>query len=253
MTDRSARDALLLFVQRLASRSFLTGAEESAILRLSGNVQEVEIHRDFVHYGEQVDHSCLLIDGLVGRFGQNSDGHRQITCLYIPGDMTDLPSVVCPRSAWGLSALTKTTILHIPHADLRHLAAKHPGVAEALWRDCVVDGSIFAQWVVNVGRRDASTRVAHLLCEMAVRCEKAGIGDRQSFPLAITQNDLADATGMTGVHLNRTLQDLRGRSILVMKAGRVEIPDWDLLVATGDFDEGYMLLDGPAPRISEAA
>jgi len=245
--------ALQLFLNRLASRSMLTDEETRAVLSLNGQVKEVPAHIDFVRLGEQVDHSCLVVDGLVGRFGQTKNGARQITCLHIPGDMADLPSVACPKSGWGLGALTKSTILRVPHSDLRRIAAKHPGVAEAFWRDCVVDGSIFAEWVVNVGRRDAITRLAHMLCEMAIRCERSGQGDRNSFRLPITQEGLGDATGLTSVHVNRTLKELRKQSILTFKAGTVTIPDWPRLVAVGEFDDGFMLLDGPGPRIAEAA
>jgi CRP-like cAMP-binding protein len=167
--------------------------------------------------------------------------------------MADLPSVVSPKAGWGLSALTSTTILRIPHADLRRVAVKHPGIAEAFWRDCVADGSIFSEWVVNVGRRDAISRVAHLFCEMAIRCEQAGQGDRRSFPLPITQTGLGDASGLTSVHVNRTLKELRKQSIVEHRSGTVTIHDWDRLVKTGDFDAGFLLFDGPAPRITEAA
>jgi CRP-like cAMP-binding protein len=245
--------ALQLFVSRLTSRSFLTDAEKSAVLGLTGRIKQVAAHVDFVSYGEVVDHSCLVVEGCVGRFGQSRDGTRQITCLYIPGDVADLPSVVSPKSGWGLSALTGTTVLRIPHGDIRSLAAKHPGVAEAFWRDCVADGSIFSEWVVNVGHRDALARLAHLFCEMAVRSEQAGKGDRQSFPLPITQTDLGDATGLTNVHVNRMLRELRTRAVADMRAGTVTIQDWDQLVTIGEFDPAFMLLDGPAPRITEAA
>ena len=245
--------ALQRFVNRLALRSLLTDEEVSALLGLNGEIKQVASHIDFVRKGEMVDHSCLVIDGLVGRFGQNSDGARQITCFHIPGDMADLPSVVCPKSEWGLSALTDTTVLRIPHADLRRVAAKHSGLAEAFWRDCVADGSIFSEWVVNVGRRDALSRLAHLFCEMAIKCEKAGQGDRRSYPLPITQTDLGDATGLTSVHVNRTLKELRTRSLVELRLGTITIHDWDQLVKAGDFDAGFMLLDGPSPRISEAA
>lgn len=247
------KSALQRFVDRLASRSILTVEEESAVLGLKGHEKQVASHVDFVRFGERVDHSCLVVEGLVGRFGSNRDGARQITCLHIPGDMADLPSVVSPRSAWGLTALTGTTILRLPHADVRRIAAKHTGVAEAFWRDCVADGSIFSEWVVNVGRRDALTRLAHLFCEMAVRYERAGQGDRRSFRLPATQSDLGDATGLTSVHVNRTLKELRLRSILTVQAGKVTVHDWDRLVATGDFDGGFMLLDELCPRIAEAA
>ena len=249
----SSGSALQLFLRRLTSRSTLTDEEANAVLGLKGQEKRIAAHVDVVRLGEPVDHSCLVVDGLLGRFGQNRDGARQITCLHIPGDMGDLSSVVSPKSGWGLAALAPTTLLRLPHADLRRLAARYPGVAEAFWRDCVADGSNFSEWVVNVGRRDAITRIAHLLCEMAVRCERAGQGDRSSFPLPITQTDLGDATGLTSVHVNRTLMKLRAQAIVTLQGGTVTVHDWDGLVAAGEFDDGFLLLDGPAPRIAEAA
>ena len=245
--------ALQSFVNRLASRSVLTENEVGAVLAMKGQVKHIPAHSDFVRLGENVDHSSLVVDGLVGRFGQNGDGGRQITCLHVPGDMADLPSVVSPKSAWGLSALADTTVLRIPHSELRQVAAKHSGVAEAFWRDCVADGSIFSEWVVNVGRRDALARLAHVLCEMAIRCERAGQGDRRTYPLPATQADLGDATGLTSVHVNRTMKELRLREVVTMRSGQVIIHDWDQLAAIGDFDDAFMLLDGPAPRIAEIA
>jgi len=251
--NQPQRAALQLFVKRLESRSVLTKEEASALLSLNGQIKQVAAYIDFVRLGEQVEHCCLVVDGLVGRFGQNHDSVRQITCLHIPGDMADLPSVVSPKAGWGLGALTSTTILQVAHADLRRLAAKHPGIAEAFWRDCVADGSIFSEWVVNVGRRKALSRTAHLFCEMAIRCEHSGQGDRRSFPLPITQPVLGEATGLTGIHVNRVLKELRVRSIVELRAGTVTIHDWEQLVSVGDFDPAFMLLDGPSPRITEAA
>jgi CRP-like cAMP-binding protein len=245
--------ALERFVNRLALRSVLSDEEVTALLGLNGQIKDVPAHIDFIRQGQPVDHACLVVEGMAGRFGQNSDGARQITCLHIPGDMVDLPSVVSPKSAWGIAALTDTTVLRIPHADLRRVAAKHSGIAEAFWRDCVADGSIFSEWVVNVGRRDALSRLAHLFCEMGIRCEQAGQGDRRLYQLPITQTDLGDATGLTSVHVNRTLKELRIQSLVEMRFGTVTIHDWDRLAKAGDFNAGFMLLDGPAPRITEAA
>lgn len=242
--------ALPLFMKRLASRSILTGEEEVALMALKGHVRQVERRVDIVLQGEIVDHSCLVVEGLIGRFGQSSDGSRQITCLYIPGDMADLPSVVSPKSGWGLMSLAKTTILRLPHADLRRLAAAYPGIAEAFWRDCVADGSIFSEWVVNVGSRHGPARIAHLICEMAIRYEHSGQGNKQSFLLPITQSDLGDATGLTNVHVNRVLKGLKGQSLVTLQSGHITIPNWANLVSAGDFDDSFMLLDGPSPRIS---
>jgi CRP-like cAMP-binding protein len=225
----------------------------SVLLGLTGHIQQLAAHLDFVQLGARIDYACLVVEGLVGRFGQTKDGVRQITCLHIPGDMADLPSVVSPKAGWALGALTSTTVLQIPHDDLRRVAAKHPGVAEAFWRDCVADGSMFSEWVVNVGRRDALSRLAHLFCEMAIRCEQAGHGNRRAYPLPITQADLGDATGLTNIHVNRTLKELRVQSIVDLRAGTVTISDWGRLVSVGDFDASFLLLDGPSPRITEAA
>jgi CRP-like cAMP-binding protein len=245
--------ALQLFVDRLTSRSVLTDEEVTAVLGLEGKIRKVASHVDYVRYGEQVDHSCLLMDGLVGRYGQNRDGGRQITCFHIPGDMADLVSLVSPKTGWGLVALTPTTLLSVPHENLRRLTANYPGIAEAFWRDSVADGSIFSEWLVNVGRRAALARLAHVFCEMAVRSEQAGLGDRSTYPLPVTQTDLADATGLTNVHVNRTLKELRERSIVDLRGGTVTIDNWDLLVATGDFDPAFLLLQGRAPRIAQPA
>jgi CRP-like cAMP-binding protein len=252
LMNKATRVALKLFVNRLASRSVLTDEEVTALLGLKGQVKQIAGRVDVVGLGEQVDHSCLVVDGLLGRFGQSRVGARQITCLHIPGDMADLPSVVSPRAGWGIKSLTSTTLLLVPHADLRRVATMHLGITEAFWRDCVADGSISSEWVVNVGRRDALARLAHLFCEMAIRCEHAGQGDRQTFPLPITQTDLADVTGMTDVHVNRTLRQLRTRSIAELRGGTVTIHDWEQLACVGDFDAGFLLLDGPSPRMIDA-
>jgi CRP-like cAMP-binding protein len=245
--------ALQLFLDRLTSRSVLTEEEKGDVLGLKGEMKQVAAHVDFVQQGELVDHSCLLVDGIVGRFSQDSEGARQTTCLYIPGDMADLPSVVSPKAGWGLAALAPTTILRVPHTELGRIAALRYGLAEAFWRDCVADGSIFSEWVVNVGRRDALARTAHLLCEMAVRYQRIGQGDKRMFPFPVTQADLGDATGLTSVHVNRTLKELRERSIVTARGGKITIHDWDALVSVADFNDAYLLLDGPFPRISQAA
>jgi CRP-like cAMP-binding protein len=247
----SQDDALQLFVDRLTSRSVLTDEEVTALLGLKGDIKQVAAHKDFVRLGDTVSHSCLVMEGLAARFGVNGDGIRQITCLHIPGDMADLVSVVTPKSGWGLTALTPTTILHVSHAELRRVAASHPGIAEAFWRDSIADGSIFSEWVVNVGRRDSPTRLAHVFCEMAVRCENSGRGNRNVYELPITQGSLGDATGLTGVHVNRTLKELREKEVMEFRAGKVTINEWDRLVRTGDFDPAYLLLNSPAPRINE--
>ncbi|MGN6497819.1 MAG: Crp/Fnr family transcriptional regulator [Tsuneonella sp.] len=216
----------------------LTDRETDAVLALPTWTMEVAPNHDFVRLGEQVDQACLVVAGLVGRFDQNAKGARQITALHVPGDMPDLHSVMQPRATSALQALTTTTILKVPHRALREVAAAYPAIAEALWRDTMVDSMITAQWVVNVGRRDAESRIAHLLCEMACRY---GVGSTGAvvFKLPMTQQQLADATGLTPVHVNRCLQKLKASGISVRNR-TVRVDSWDALVALGDFDRGYL-------------
>lgn len=244
------------FLDRLTSRSVLSAEEQQAILGLPAHAAQVEANRDFVRLDEVVDHACLVVEGIVGCFGQNSEGIRQITALHIAGDMPDLHSVVQPKSRSALQALSTATILRVPHAALRAVAARHAAVAEALWRDCMVDSAILSQWVVNVGRRDAKTRIAHLLCEMTKRFKVDLQAAEAAFMFPITQVQLADATGLTSVHVNRTLKRLRLDGLVDVGSRRVQILDWDALAKLGEFDADYLQADIKPEeriRIAEAA
>lgn len=238
----SCRPDLQRFLNRLTGHSVLSEKEQQAVLNLPCHAAQAPNNADLVRLDERVDHASLIVAGVVGRFGQNTDGERQITTMHIAGDMADLHSVVLPVATSALQALSPTTVVRIPHVAIRAAAASYPAVAEAFWRDCVVDSAILAQWVVNVGRRDARERIAHLLCEMGVRIAGATAGAREIvFDLPITQTHLADATGMSAVHVNRTLQNLRRDGLIKWSARSVvRIPEWDALAAVGDFDPAYL-------------
>lgn len=239
----SNKPDLQRFLDKLTSRSVLSKEEQQAILELPGKSQHVQASRDFVCLGERADHACLLVAGLVGRFGQNSEGKRQITAIHIPGDMPDLQSVVQPTATSALQALSIATIIRVPHVALRAATNSYPALAEAFWRHCMVDAAILSQWVVNVGRRDAKTRIAHLLCEMGKRLQAAPTKGETFFPFAVTQEQLADATGLTGVHVNRTLKVLRRDGLADVSNRSVYVPDWAALAAVGEFDQTYLQED----------
>jgi CRP-like cAMP-binding protein len=234
--------ALSRFLDRLLRHSTLSNDERKAILDLPGHVSQVQARYDVVSPGEVVDHACLVVKGLAGRFDQMTDGRRQTTALHIAGDMCDLHSVVQPRPSWSITALTTTTILHVPHRNLRDLVRIHPGIGLAFWRDTAADASILSKWLGNFGRKDAQSRVAHLFCEMAVRMEAANLGTRTSYQLPMTQEQLSDATGMTAVHVNRTLQMLRATGTMSFAHGLVEVSDWEGLKRLADFTEDYLLM-----------
>ena len=227
------------FLDRLTSRSVLSEQEQRQILALPVRIKQAGPNEDFVALGERVDHACFVLAGLVGRFDQNSSGERQITALHIAGDMPDLHSVVQPTATSAFQALSTSTVLQVPHSALWAISARHPAIAEAFWRDCMVDSMVLAQWVVNVGRREAKSRLAHLLCEMAHRYKVVPADNTVVFELSMTQSQLADATGLTPVHVNRTLKALAAIGT-TFHHRVVRIEDWDALVELGDFDPGYL-------------
>jgi CRP-like cAMP-binding protein len=234
------RHNLQPFLERLTRRSVLTDEEQRAVLNLPGHAEQVQSNRDFVPLGTRVDYACLVIAGIVGRFDQNGEGTRQITAMHVPGDMCDLHSVVQPVPTSALQALSVATILRVPHAAIRTAAARYPAVAEALWRDCMVDAAILSEWVVNVGRRDAKTRIAHLLCELATRLHANVDANDFVFDLAVTQTQLAEATALTAVHVNRTLQSLRADGLIEWHQRIIRMRQWDALIACAEFDPAYL-------------
>jgi CRP-like cAMP-binding protein len=246
----SNHSALSGFLERLLSRSALSNEEQQAILGLTSHAHQTRANWDIVSPGDTVDHACLVADGLAARFDQMADGRRQITAIYLRGDMCDLHSVVAPTAAWGIGALTTTTVLRVPHRELRQLAGTYPGIALAFWRDVTTDASVLSKWVGNVGRRDARARIAHLLCETGIRMEWARLGTRTCFPFEMTQQQLSDATGMTAVHVNRTIQALRAAGIIRTEGRTMHVDDWPCLTQVADFDPAYLLLDGQSGRVA---
>ena len=224
-------------------RSQLSQEEREAILALDGREVFTAAHCDIVRPGQTVDFACLVIDGLAGRFDQLANGHRQITALHIPGDMCDLHSVAVPHAGWGIEALTGTNTLRVAHEALRELTIKFPAIAYAFWRDTIADASILAKWISALGRRSAKARMAHLICEMGIRIEQANLGTRNLFRLPATQGQLADVLGVTTVHLNRTFQTLRRDGLLFTDETTIQVPDFDRLRSTAEFDVQYLLLD----------
>lgn len=240
MPHPSNRSAIDLFLRRLCSHSRLDADERAAILQLPTTAMQARGHVDIVRLGETVDHACLVSEGLIGRFGQTEDGSRQFVSVHLPGEMVDLPSLMMPQAATALHALTGSTILRVPHRSLRDLSFRFPAIAAAFWRDCVLDAGIVSQWLINLGRRDARSRIAHLICELAVRYRLMDQSDGCSYELPMTQEQIADALGLTPVHTNRMLQSLRADDLVSFSRGRVQILDPKTLAAAAGFDPAYL-------------
>jgi CRP-like cAMP-binding protein len=237
--------AVDLFLRRLQARSKLTFVEQQAIRQLNYTTARLPARRDFVLPGQRVEYVSLIADGVAARFDLLRNGRRAIGELFVRGDVCDLTSLVAPRAGWGLTSLSPVQILHIPHRSLRALMQAHPEIAAAFWRDCAADAGVLAKWVGNMGRKNAKARIAHLLCEMAIRVEATGFGTRMRYDLNITQDQIADAMGLTGMHVNRTLNVLREEGVADVHSHVVEVINWDRLAYIADFDETFLLLDQP--------
>jgi CRP-like cAMP-binding protein len=183
--------------------------------------------------------------GLVSRYRTLRNGARQILSFHIPGDMVDLHSMLIVVADHGIRAHTATTIVSIAHNDLLAVAARYPSLARAFWFDTLIDAAIFREWTVNVGRRNSRERTAHLLLEFASRFRMAGLMSDNSFDLPVSQADLSDALGITAVHLNRTLQWMRGQRFIRTHSRSVTIENWPGMVALAGFDPVYLHPEGP--------
>jgi CRP-like cAMP-binding protein len=227
-------------VERLLTHSRLGPEEQHRLRTLPATRVQIAAHRDAVRLEEVADYTCVVEQGFLGRFGETEDGARQIVSVHVRGELVDLYSFMFPGPTTGLSALTPVTLLQVPHGALRELVNCFPLLAMALWRESVLQGAIGVQWLVNVGRRDARSRMAHFLCEMAVRLSDSfgKIGLRYELP--ITQEHLADMLGLTAVHVNRTLRGLRREGLVTVSRNHVEITDWESLSAAAEFNPSYL-------------
>jgi CRP-like cAMP-binding protein len=193
-----------------------------------------------VRQGEQATESTLLLRGFAYRQKLLRDGGRQIIAFLLPGDFADLQPNVLAKADHNVQSLNRSEAAIIPRSALLELAEARPQVRTAMWADSLIGASIVREWVVNVGRRDSRARIAHLLCEIATRMQGADAGGRQMLDFPVTQEQLADATGLTPVHTNRTLQALRRDGLIQLTPGSLTVLDWPGLCEAGDFDELYL-------------
>jgi CRP-like cAMP-binding protein len=217
--------------------------DRSAIAALPHKVRRVGPSHYVVREGDRTENSCLLLSGFAYRSKIVGDGGRQIVALHVKGDMIDLQNSLLGIADHNVQALTAIEIAVIPREAILKLADERPAVARAMWHDTLVDGSVQREWTANIGRRDSKTRMAHLLCEFALRLENAGIGQLCNYELPMTQEQLADCLALTPVHVNRTLKLLEKEALISRTVRSVKIEDWEKLAREGDFNTTYLHVD----------
>jgi CRP-like cAMP-binding protein len=230
-------------IRKLESVSALSDDERLALQNLPIQVQELRPDQDIVREGDRPSRSCLVLDGFAATYKMTGDGKRQIMAFHSPGDIPDLQSLQLKVLDSSLGTLTACKVGFIPHEVLRDLCRRQPRLNDALWRETLIDAAIFREWMTNIGRRDAYNRIAHICCEWIVRLRAVGLVRDHVCEFPITQNELADATGISTVHVNRVLQELRGNKLITLKGSTLRVLDWKQLKRVGDFDAAYLHLD----------
>ncbi|HEY4192927.1 MAG TPA: Crp/Fnr family transcriptional regulator [Mesorhizobium sp.] len=232
---------LPLFLQ-LSQRDLISNEEKAELFALFSRQKAYAAGDEIVREGARPKVSLLLMEGLAGRFKVLEDGGRQITAFHVPGDFLDLHGFLLKVLAHGVVALSPCTLVQVEHEALKKLTETSPHLARMLWLDTLIDASVHREWLVAMGRRPAIGQLAHLMCELYVRLKVVERTDGYSFTLPLTQNELADALGLSVVHVNRTLRDLRKRGVIRWEGDRIHIDDWDGLVEIAEFDPTYLCL-----------
>lgn len=229
-------------VRRLSLHTHFDAEDEAALLALPHTERNLEPGQYIVREGDRPTHSCMVVSGLAVRHKVVGSGGRQIVNVHLSGDMVDLQNSLLQISDHNVQALGRMTAAFIPRESLVELAFSRPNVGKGLWIETLIEGSISREWIANVGRRDAVTRVAHLLCEFAYRLDAVGIGPECNYELPMTQEQLADALGLTSVHINRTLQTLDKSGLTQRTRRSVVITNLEKLAHLGDFNSTYLHL-----------
>ena len=236
-------DPVACLVRKLRVRDKVTDAEADILRDAVARVEDIPGSRTLVVPEQKLSESMLIVRGYIARYKDLSNGQRQITDIQVPGDFTDLHGFVLKRLEHHVGTLTPIRMAFVPHERLTRISEEHPHLLRMLWLSTLIDAAIQRERMLSVGRRSAVARVAHLMCELYTRLSLVNDVDGLSFSLPITQMDIADATGLTSVHVNRMLRDIRDRGLMTFRNAMVEIHDLEGLERLADFDRSYLFLE----------
>lgn len=227
-------------LQRLERFNSLSSEERQYVAELPLAVVNFSANQEVAHQGDTRSRCTLLLNGFLCGHKAVDHSRRQITSLIVPGDIADLNTLHLTATDHSISALGPAVVAFLPHAAFMHMLDRSPHLARAFWREAFVEAAILREWVVNLGRREALARVAHVLCELVVRLQAVDLARNFCFSMPWTQMDLADVCGISGVHANRVIQELRRLGLVEWDCKQVKILNWDGLAKVGDFSDGYL-------------
>ncbi|PEQ10598.1 hypothetical protein B2G71_21515 [Novosphingobium sp. PC22D] len=238
--------------KRLARLSELTESDMLALRASSlGSIRSMDARSDLIREGDPTRAVFLIVSGWAARYKMLEDGRRQTVALLLPGDLCDLNNNFLSEMDHSIGTLTPVRYVEISHRVVERLSQEYPRIATALWIQLLATVSIQREWVVNIGQRTALERIGHLFCELCVRLQLVGLANTSGFDMPITQQDIADAAGLTSVHINRTLKEMRAQHLIVLENRSVKIPDFDALAQASLFTPAYLHLR-PASQSSPA-
>jgi CRP-like cAMP-binding protein len=232
-----------VLLRKLAHGALLSTAEQDAVRRAVADIREVPAHTDLIEEGAAPKFVHVILSGFACRYKVLPDGGRQIMAWLAPGDFCDLHVSILGHMDHSIATLSDSRVALIPRVVAERLALQLSALTRAFWWATLVDEGVLREWLTNMGRRQASKRIAHLFCELHARLGAVGLaeGDRMDFPL--TQSDLADTVGLTSVHVNRVIRWLREAGMVTWKGHDLQIDDVGRLRAFSDFDPNYLHLD----------
>ena len=229
-------------IKKLEGVASLSAAERRILVEAAARTREVGADQDLVQDGDRTRDCHLILDGVVCRYKLLAEDKRQIMGFQIAGDFCDLTGFVLGRMDHSVATLSPTKLAVIPHALLQRVCEDSPHLARALWQETVIDASVSREWIANIGRRSAYQRIAHLLCEMHCRLKAVGRAENGSFEWPITQTEVADAMGLSNVHVNRVLKELRAEGLIEIRARAVVVLDLERLQQAGEFKPDYLFV-----------
>lgn len=231
-------------IRKLEKFTRLSQADKDMLARIGGQrVRRFAAREDIIHEGEKPEYINLINEGWACRYKTLEDGRRQVIAFFLPGDLCDLNVFILKEMDHSIAAVTPVVISEISRAAFDEMMMGHPRITQALWWESLVAAAIQREWTVNLGQRDALERMAHLLCELFIRLEAAGCTSDSSCEFPLTQTELGDTLGMSTVHVNRTLQELRASNLIVLKDRTLTIPNLKALQSVALFNANYLHLD----------
>ena len=242
-----------VLLKRLAWSDRLSKAEQDQLVGSISRIQSFRSGDTIVPAETPVDFSSVILEGLSSRQQVLKNGARQITAFHLAGDFCDLHTYLLKTLSDRVVAMSACEVAIVPHAQLDKICRNSDHIARLCWASTLIDGSVFRQWIVSIGRRSTTARLAHLFCELYLRFNLVGLAKDRTYPLPVTQTDLSDVLGLSLVHTNRTCAALRSEGLATFGQRTVTIHDWDRLKRLAEFNPEYLHLQAKSAIVAEAS